>query len=741
MSSAPTLAPALPVGQAAEHLQVKLRPDLVVQPQFYEGMTHYVVKDPIALKYFRFKVEEYFLLQQFDGKNSLQEVKRLFERKYRPQTITVDDLLRFAAQLHEAGLVQVDTPDQAKALITRRRKNQWKRVWQFLANILYIKIPIIDPERLLTWMYPYFRWIFTRTFVVTSVCMMLAALTSVLANWTTFYSKLPDFHSFFNWSTIFYFWCSLAVVKVIHEFGHGLTAKHFGGEVHEMGMLFLVLTPALYCDVTDSWLLPSKWKRIWISAAGIYVECFLASLATFVWWKTEPGVLNSLMLATMFICSVNTVLFNANPLLRYDGYYVMSDWLEIPNLRIKSTQFFTYAFQEKVLGLEVPVQSYMPRSRRTLFVVYAIASYLYRWLVTFSILFFLYQFLKPYKLGSISAMIAIGSLVPLVGMPVFQIFKFVGQPGRMRKVKKLRAAACFAAFAAVVVAILMIPTPLHVSGTLVVAPADPAPVYAEVPGQVVRYYVRDGDHVKAGETIATLSNLEKLRRRVELEEQIETNRAQHDALFLSPDPSEHNLAKVHLELAEKLEPAVAELSDQIGKLTLVAPKDGVVIGMPHPETVGQWLRPGGAGTANGKNKASDPVCVVADPTKLEAHMIIDQSDVDLIRELDHPVAWVKVYGNGPRTFKSRVDAVAKRNREDIPPELSNLAGGEIATKPDQETGQVRPLTPVYDVTIPIENPDLTLEPGQRGYARVDAGHASLGWWLWRLITKTFHFTL
>ena len=107
------------------------------------------------------------------------------------------------------------------------------------------------------------------------------------------------------------------------------------------------------------------------------------------------GLLNSLALATMFICSVNTIMFNANPLLRYDGYYVMADWLEIPNLRIKSTQFFTYLFQEKVLGLEVPVQSYMPRSRRSLFVTYAIASYLYRWFVTFSILYFLYEFLKP----------------------------------------------------------------------------------------------------------------------------------------------------------------------------------------------------------------------------------------------------------------------------------------------------------------------------------------------------------
>src|SRR5579864_5104378 len=138
MSSAPTLVPSAPLGQAAEHLIVKLRPDLIVQPQFYEGMTHYVVKDPIGLKYFRFKVEEYFLLQQLDGKHTLQDVKKAFERKYRPQTISIEDLTRFVAQLHEAGIAQLDTPDQAKVLIHRRRKNRWKKIWQFFANILYI---------------------------------------------------------------------------------------------------------------------------------------------------------------------------------------------------------------------------------------------------------------------------------------------------------------------------------------------------------------------------------------------------------------------------------------------------------------------------------------------------------------------------------------------------------------------------------------------------------------------------
>ncbi len=733
MSSAPTLAPSLPVGQAAEHLKIKLRPDLIVQPQFYEGMTHYVVKDPIALKYFRFKIEEYFLLQQFDGKQTLQDVKRAFERKYRPQTISIEDLTRFVAQLHEAGIAQLDSPDQADVFIRRRKKRMWKQVGQFFANILYIKIPIIDPERLLDRMYPYFRWIFTRTFVLFSFALMLSAITLVISQWSTFSARLPDFQSFFNWRSIVYFWCSLAVVKVIHEFGHGLTAKHFGGEVHEMGMLFLVLTPALYCDVTDSWLLPSKWKRIWISAAGIFVECFLASIATFVWFNTEQGLLNSLCLATMFICSVNTIMFNANPLLRYDGYYVMSDWLEVPNLRVKSTQFFAYLFQEKVLGLEVPVQSYMPRSRRVLFVTYAIASYVYRWFVTFSILFFLYQFLKPYKLGSISAMMAIGSLVPLLFMPMYQMVKFVRTPGRMRKVKKVRAGLFAAAFVVVVTGILLIPTPLRVQGTLVLKEANPAMIYSEIPGRLVDLKVRDGELVKKGQLIAVLSNPEKLRDTQQIYQA-------HDAAFVKAQwygqasDSELRGQKRQYEVAASdLESAIDKAEEQIASMKLVAPRDGQVMGVPHPETRGQWVKPG------------KPFCTVSDPHKLEAHMILDQSDVDLINLKGDrgATAWVKIYGTSETTWKSFIgkENVATRSRDEIETELSNQAGGEIATKQDPKTGQAKPITAVYEVTIPIDNPDLLLQPGLRGFAKIDGGDAPLGWWLWRLITKTFHFTL
>jgi putative peptide zinc metalloprotease protein len=727
MSAAPTLAPSLPFGQAAEHLVVKLRPDLVVQPQFYEGMTHYVVKDPLALKYFRFKIEEYYLLEQFDGKQTLQEVKKAFERKYRPQTISIEDLTRFVAQLHEAGIIHIDSGEQAKVLIRRRKKNRWRKVWAFLANILFIKIPIIDPERLLTRMYPYFRWIFTRTFVTLSTCSMVLALCLVVSQWKTFYDKLPDFQSFFNWWTIMSFWVCLACVKIIHEFGHGLTAKHYGGEVHEMGILFLVLTPALYCDVTDSWLLPNKWKRIWISAAGIYVECFLASVATFVWWYSTPGLLNSLAMATMFICSVNTIMFNANPLLRYDGYYVMADWLEIPNLRIKSTQFFAYLIQEKVLGLEIPVQSYMPKSRRWLFVTYSVASYIYRWFVTFAILWFLSQVLKPYKLESVSYLLATGALVPLLGMPVYQIGKFLRTPGRMRKVKKARAAAYAAAAIAIVCGILLIPTPLRIDGTLVLKLAKPEEVYTEVEGQLVELNVKDGDWIKKDTVIAKLANPSKER---EFEErQQDHDIAWHKALWYRTSAEREHRAQSRQqeEFAAKMEVSMAKVSDQLGKLTLIANRDGRVVGSPHQETVGQWIKPG------------KPFCEVGDPYKLEAHLIVDQSDILLLKP--GAIAWIKINGRAETTFKSRVSEIAKRKSDEVPTELSNLANGEVASKPDPKTGSAKPMTAVYELIIPIDNPDLKLEPGLRGAAKINGGRYTIAWWLVRWWNKIFNFQL
>jgi putative peptide zinc metalloprotease protein len=306
--------PAAHEVERRKRVKLRLRTDLSVTPQKYEGRTYYVVKDPVTLRYYRFKEQEHFLLGFMDGKHTLEEAQKEYEKRFRPERLTLEDLEGFAQQLLTAGLAQNESPRAGQQLIERRKKRQRSKLLQTFTNILYIRIPLFDPDRILVKMVKYCGFFFSLWFFALALCVMGGALALVLTHFDTFRSKLPSYHEFFSFQTVIYLWIALGVVKVIHEFGHGLSCKKFGGEVHEMGLLFLVFSPAMYCNVSDSWTLPSKWKRIVISAAGIYVELLIAAIATFVWWNTPTKpFINNLSLSLMVVCSVSTVVFNANP--------------------------------------------------------------------------------------------------------------------------------------------------------------------------------------------------------------------------------------------------------------------------------------------------------------------------------------------------------------------------------------------------------------------------------------------
>src|SRR6516225_919444 len=310
---------------------------------------------------------------------------------------------------------------------------------QYITNILYIKIPVYDPDKLLNWMLRYLSWIFTTWFFTLSCLVMAGAVLLVLTHFETFWNRLPDSRTFFQFGTMVNLWFALGMVKIIHEFGHGLSCKAFRGEVHEMGALFLCLSPCLYCNVSDAWTLPNKWHRIIISFAGIYVELIIASIATFVWWNT-PGqpFINNLILSLMIVCSVSTVIFNGNPLMRFDGYYVLADWLEIPNLRDRCNKYLKNLALEHGLGVEVQREQYMALDRRILFVIYAVGSWIYRWVVTFSILYFLSMFLKPYKLGAVSGLLACAAVGSMIGWPAWRLFDNLRKRGRLPDMKPER---------------------------------------------------------------------------------------------------------------------------------------------------------------------------------------------------------------------------------------------------------------------------------------------------------------
>ena len=385
------------LSSSARKLPIRRRPDLVARRQHYLGRSYWVVKEPVGLNYFRFQEEEYAILQMLDGQTSLDEIKDRFEAEFPPQKITLEELQQFLGMLHRSGLVVADLPGQGRQLRTRRDERVRKQWLAAVSNILCIRFKGFDPERLLNWLYPYVRWFFSpRGGAV--CCWRSRRCRWWRSSSTCSASKLPEFHQFFSLHNAFLLAVVLGVTKVMHEFGHGLACKHFGGECHEMGMMLLVLTPCLYCNVSDSWMLPNKWQRAGIGAAGMYVEVVLASICTFLWWFSEPGLLHNLCLNAMFVCSVSTVVFNANPLLRYDGYYILADLLEIPNLRQKATTILSRKLGEWCLGLEPPDDPFLPQRNQVFFALYSIAAAIYRWVVAFSICWFLYKLFQSYDL-------------------------------------------------------------------------------------------------------------------------------------------------------------------------------------------------------------------------------------------------------------------------------------------------------------------------------------------------------
>lgn len=746
-----TLSDSL-VSSSARRLFLRKRPDLVAQRQRYEGETYWVIKDPVGLNYFRFREEEYFLLNQLDGTSSLDEIKDRFEAEFPPQKITLEELQQFLGMLHRSGLVVADVPEQGYHLLKRRRERRKKELVQAVSNILAVRFKGIDPERILNAMYPYVRWVFHPVTFALCVLLWISALLLVLVEFNVFLSRLPTFHQFFTPTNALWLAAVLAVTKVIHEFGHGLSCKHFGGECHEMGVMFLVLTPCLYCNVSDSWMLPSRWHRAAIGAAGIFVELTLAALATFVWWFTEPGLVNHLALNVMFICSVSTVMFNGNPLLRYDGYYVLSDLLEIPNLRQKATQILSRKAAELFLGLEPQEDPFLPQRNHALFITYSVAAVIYRWVVVISILLFLNRLFKPYRLEIIGQAIALASLYGLLVQPLYQLFKFLRVPGRWSQVKKPRLYMTLAGLGVILAFIFFVPLPYHVMCTCEVQPRDGVPVYVEVPGRLEKVLVRPGERVKAGQELARLSD-------TDLEYQIARLQAmvnQYEVRLKSLERRRFDDPAAAAEiptLREAYQTANGQLAEKLRdreRLLLRAAADGIVYPPPWkarretPETtLAEWsatpLEPRNVGAYL---RTGDLFCLIGDPQRMEAVLVVDQADVDFVRS--GLSVRIKLDELPSRTFHGEIAEVAKRQAEAASIRLSGKAGGELATKTDPETGLEKPISISYQARVPLEDDSGLLFPGLRGRAKIRTDPAN---WLtvaerfWRIVTRTFNFRL
>ena len=741
-----TLSDSL-VSSSARRLPIRVRPDLSAKKQRYLGKTYWIVKDPVGLKYYRFQEEEFAILHMLDGTLSLDEIKNRFQKEFPPQKITLEELSQFIGSLHRSGLILTGMHDQGYQLYERAVSRRRKELLGAMSNILSIRFKGIDPERLLNAIYPFTAWIFHPFTMFLSLVMMVSALLLVLTNFDTFYAKLPGFYQFFTPENGLWLAAILGMTKVVHEFGHGLTCKHFGGECHEMGVMILVLTPCLYCNVSDSWMLPSKWRRAAIGFAGIFVEVWLAAFATFLWWYSNPGLLNNICLNVMFISSVSTIIFNANPLLRYDGYYVLSDLMEIPNMRQKATSILSRKAGEWFLGLEYPDDPFLPQRNQVLFAIYAVASACYKWVVTFSITMFLLQVFKPYGLEILGMMIVAMSLVGLVVMPLVKVIKFFYVPGRLEKVKKLRFYLSLCVFLGFLAFLFCVKLPYRIFTPVEIQYEHGDTVYVHIPGTLGEVFVKQGDFVKKDQEIAVLFdwdldlNIQKLDREVK---RLETQLAHLPALSKEDPSAEAQIPVVQKALGAAREDLAKRLEDR-KRLVIRATRDGIVVPPPlvkkmeRDGMLPKWHgTPFQTRTLGAFMSTGEAFCIIGDPQKMKATLVVTQSQKDFIQRGQR----VEVNLNECpfRVFEGETVDVATEEIKAVSARLSNKNKGEVSTITDQD-GTEKPQTPSYKVDVPLDNSEGLMEVGLTGQAKIHAEPQTLAFRLWRLIAETFNFKI
>ena len=557
-------------------IPLQVRDDLVYEQIEYLGVTYFVVKDPVGLKYFRLQPEQYHALQLLNGNRHLEELRDDLHEVLPTIRLQLSDIQHLITDLHQKGLVFSNRIGQGAALAKLDFEEKKKKLFNTMRSLLYVRLPGWDPETVLAWMYPFVRWLFHPVAVTLTLLFVVSSWILLAVHFETFSAQLPEFQQFFSWPNLLYLWVTLGTCKIIHEFGHGISCKHFGGECHAMGVMLLVFSPCLYCDVSDSWMLRSKWQRIAIGAAGMYIEVLISAVAIYVWWNTQSGLIHHLCLNIFFVTTITTVIWNANPLMRFDGYYMMSDLLEIPNLRPKADRLLRDWFGWYCLGIEAKPDPFMPETGRVGFVLFAIAAGLYRWFILAAILVFLYTVLKPYGLQSVGIALAIVSITTILFNLLLNIYKQVTAP-RIEPLSRPKIAFSLGLFVTLVAMALAVPLPLHVEAMFLIEPHDVRHVYTATSGRLEGKPAQPGDTVESGDTLAVLSNPALQLEQIRLEQQNEVQLIRVSVANALDDRPREEMARANRQSTRS---QLDEFQKQIQRMTVRAPHSGTVVAAP-----------------------------------------------------------------------------------------------------------------------------------------------------------------
>src|SRR6267143_549336 len=515
----------------------KLRSDLIASRQTAAGATSFVIKDPSTGHFFRFRDAEHFVARQLDGSTSLDVIQQRTEGKF-GAPLTADVLAQFIKTLGRYGLLETDGAEPGHLTGPRGRVR---------GSLLLLRLKAFDPDRLFNRLIGHVGFFFTRTFLVASAALIIVAFGITFLHW---HEIGRDVVRLYRVQVVMLAWLVVLLVGMAHEFAHGLTCKRFGGEVHELGFMLLYFQPALYCNVSDAWLFSRKSQRLWVTFAGAYFELFIWALATLTWRLTNPETWPNLLALVVMATSGIRTLMNFNPLLRLDGYYLVSDYLEIPNLIRWAFRYIGDGIKG-LLGSAIPPSTDASPRERRLLVAYGLTATLLSFVLLGVVVIKLSSVLLPYQTAGLL-------LFTLLFVP--RLRRRLGRLGfrpsipftreRSRRVPIRRSAVMICLLVGILAVLFLVPMELKVTGEFKVLPTRNADVRAAVTGIVEKIHVDERHPVRAGDFIARLVDRDYSADLRQTQGQIAEKSARLRMLKIGPRPEEIEVARREVQTAK-----------------------------------------------------------------------------------------------------------------------------------------------------------------------------------------------
>jgi putative peptide zinc metalloprotease protein len=575
------------------NLKISLLPTVAVRKQFFRDEDWYILNNPFNNQFFRLRPEAYTFIARLSPRRSVEEVWYECLERYPDTAPGQEDVVQLLTQLYNANLLYFHSRPDTSQIFERYKQRKKKEMQSRLLSILFMRLPLFDPDIVLKRLYPLWRLIVSPIGAFIWLFVVISALKVCIDHSSEIFNQMQGILAPGN---IIYLYVALVMIKSLHEIAHGVVCRRFGGEVHVLGIMLLVFTPLPYMDATSSWTFRNRWHRVLVSAAGILMEIFIAALAVFAWANTGQGALHSLLYNIMFIASVSTLLFNANPLLRFDGYYILSDILDIPNLHTRAKEYITYLIERYAFGckdIHCPVQS---MSEAISLSTFGILSLLYRILIFAGIILFVAD--KFLILGLIMALIGI---ISWVMVPIFKFISYLLTSPKFQKNRVRVFAVTTLTFSTILSLTLFVPFSDNVQAPGIIEAKKFQKIYSDHPGYIAQMFHPSGTVVKAGDRLIQLHNKEiefdlanaKLQKK---ETQIMIKQARNvKVVDLKP----------LLKRLEKVDSYIVDLEGRMNALLIKSRHDGIWQPSDDVKFIGRWIPRGGY-----LGEVIDPSCFV-----------------------------------------------------------------------------------------------------------------------------------